>query len=318
MGTLSVGSMAHGFGLAQNAMPRSTASNFAFMSHFSLAGSRRAFASVCSMQHIKARGLEGSGEKYSYPGTEVKRSQVPDEYVRFDKPWSDYKPVEYTASSVLAGPVWADNDDASTISFNRVDGKVDRVSFTGEYKIDVGTGRPLNPVGRTGMTGRGLLGRWGPNHAADPVVTRFVGGKLQFIAIKRKDGGGWAIPGGMVEAGETVSLTLKREFGEEAMDLNGKSKAEADAIMQKIDDMFAHGVEIYKGYVDDPRNTDNAWMETVAMNFHLDDSIAETITLQAGDDAGAVSWMDIVPDLKLYASHKSIIEEAAKMHDVMI
>ena len=29
-----------------------------------------------------------------------------------------------------------------------------------------------NPIGRTGMTGRGLLGRWGPNHAADPIVTR--------------------------------------------------------------------------------------------------------------------------------------------------
>lgn len=31
-----------------------------------------------------------------------------------------------------------------------------------------------NPVGRTGMVGRGLLGRWGPNHAADPVVTRYI------------------------------------------------------------------------------------------------------------------------------------------------
>ena len=26
--------------------------------------------------------------------------------------------------------------------------------------------------------------------------------------------------------------------------------------------------QIYRGYVDDPRNTDNAWMETVAVNFH--------------------------------------------------
>ena len=31
-----------------------------------------------------------------------------------------------------------------------------------------------NPVGRTGMVGRGLLRRWGPNHAADPIVTRCV------------------------------------------------------------------------------------------------------------------------------------------------
>ena len=26
--------------------------------------------------------------------------------------------------------------------------------------------------------------------------------------------------------------------------------------------------QIYKGYVDDPRNTDNSWMETVVYNFH--------------------------------------------------
>lgn len=30
-----------------------------------------------------------------------------------------------------------------------------------------------NPCGRTGMRERGLLGRYGPNHAADPVVTRW-------------------------------------------------------------------------------------------------------------------------------------------------
>ena len=76
------------------------------------------------------------------------------------------------------------------------------------------------------MVGRGSLGRWGPNHAADPVVTRLVlavlarfcleeclfwhrwklsadGTKLmhrekpilEFVAIKRKDTGNWAIPG---------------------------------------------------------------------------------------------------------------------------
>ena len=28
--------------------------------------------------------------------------------------------------------------------------------------------------------------------------------------------------------------------------------------------------KIYRGYVDDPRNTDNAWMETIAYNFHDD------------------------------------------------
>lgn len=47
---------------------------------------------------------------------------------------------------------------------------ISRISFLGEY--DVVDGLPLNPKGRTGLGGRGLLGRWGPNHAGDPIVTR--------------------------------------------------------------------------------------------------------------------------------------------------
>lgn len=84
------------------------------------------------------------------------------------------------------------------------------------------------------MIGRGLLGRWGPNHAADPIVTRWKRDNagtivkssrndlniLQMLAIQRKDNGMWAIPGGMVDPGEKVSATLKREFIEEALNSN--------------------------------------------------------------------------------------------------
>ena len=49
--------------------------------------------------------------------------------------------------------------------------QVNRASHEGEYLVDVDN-RPLNIRGRTGIRGRGVLGKWGPNHAADPVVTR--------------------------------------------------------------------------------------------------------------------------------------------------
>lgn len=38
--------------------------------------------------------------------------------------------------------------------------------------------------------------------------------------------------------------------------------------------------QVYKGYVDDPRNTDNAWMETVAVNFHDESGIKNLITAE--------------------------------------
>ncbi len=45
-------------------------------------------------------------------------------------------------------------------------------------------------------------------------------------------------------------------------------------------------LKIYKGYVDDPRNTDNAWMETVAVNFHDEDgSSLSRFPLEAGSFA---------------------------------
>lgn len=63
----------------------------------------------------------------------------------------------------------------------------------------------------------------------------------------------------MIEPGETVSTTLKREFGEEALNTIEKDPTAREMIEKQLNELFAHGVEIYKGYVDDPRNTDNAW-----------------------------------------------------------
>ena len=66
---------------------------------------------------------------------------------------------------------------------------------------------------------------------------------------------------------------------------------------------------MFKGYVDDPRNTDNAWMETVACNFHDEDgTTVGRIPLTAGDDACAVQWLTIDKPIQLYASHSKFVE----------
>ena len=89
---------------------------------------------------------------------------------------------------------------------------------------------------------------------------------------------------------------------------------------------------MYAGYVDDPRNTDNAWMETVAYNFHDDTgqnlslftNLVELfcflsgkgvgrLKLKAGDDAGDVAWTEAKSDMNLYASHNSFIENTVKL-----
>ena len=61
----------------------------------------------------------------------------------------------------------------------------------------------------------------------------------------------------MVDPGEGISETVKREFQEEA----GRSSIDESVIRR----LFSNGVKLYESYADDPRNTDNAWMETIAM-----------------------------------------------------
>ena len=64
-----------------------------------------------------------------------------------------------------------------SIKFNAVDLHLncDRKSYHGTYEMvpfsmENATLVPRNPVGRTGVIGRGHLGRWGPNHAAGEFV----------------------------------------------------------------------------------------------------------------------------------------------------
>ncbi len=86
------------------------------------------------------------------------------------------------------------------IPFNTWDAKnhIRRQSLLGRYRLDPNTGAPLNPMGRTGLLGKGLLPRWGPNHSIVVVVSRWLRntktgnpvmrgnkGVLQVVALER-------------------------------------------------------------------------------------------------------------------------------------
>ena len=280
----------------------------------------------------KVTNIHTKARQSPYPESTVQRFKISDKDVMWDVGLAEYDPPSYTSPHVLAGPYWADVDLMSlsprpALPYNAYDeaNKVNRISHCGRYAVV--DGLPANPYGRTGIIGRGLLGRFGPNHAADPIATRWKRansgivldkGKrvLEFIAIQRKDNHQWAIPGGMVEPGEHVSETLRKEFSEEALAKLNMSAEQCQQISDRLKYLFRNGVEVYKGYVDDPRNTDNAWMETVACNFHDDSGeVFGEFELKAGDDAQAVRWQRVSGNIPLYASHVGILEKVAKMHD---
>lgn len=227
--------------------------------------------------HRKARLERGSG----YP----ERFPVPDDKVPWRVAFPEYAPPYYLDPAVLRNAgVWADPEPwtASMARYESLEGEVPRDR----------DGRPLNPRGRTGLAGRGKLGRHGANFSADPVVTRVRDGRLEALLICRGDCREWALPGGMVDAGESFRRAAARELHEEAG--------------VKLDFGTAH--EVFAGYVDDPRNTDHAWMEACAFHLHIEGDLVP----QGGDDADDAAWRALTLDQvqHLYASHWETVARA--------
>lgn len=100
-----------------------------------------------------------------------------------------------------------------------------------------------------------------------------------------------ALPGGFIEPGEQVSLAVRREFGEEALATLELPEAERRRVEKALDKLFKEGQSVYRGYVEDDRNTDNAWIESDVLLYHDDqgDALGD-FALRAGDDAKAVQW----------------------------
>lgn len=229
----------------------------------------------------------------SYPP----RFPVPDDKVAWETAFAGYDPPYHVDLVVLENDRstnprgWADpeNLDHVTRAFYSLEGVV---------RFDE-LGRPLNPLGRTGICGRGLLGKWGANFAADPLITREAqaGGPLEVLVIERADSGLWAFPGGMVDAGESATDAMTRELFEETgvrIDMSGASI-------------------VYRGYVDGRRNTDNAWLETIAGHVHLGEAGRDAIP-NAGDDARSARWEPVTPELiaRMHKTHGRILADAVK------
>ena len=70
---------------------------------------------------------------------------------------------------------------------------------------------------------------------------------------------------------------------------------------------------VYRGYVDEPRNTDHAWLETSVFHMHCPPEIAKRLKLEAGDDAMGAMWFDIgLENPDIYPPHQAWIGEVAK------
>ena len=76
---------------------------------------------------------------------------------------------------------------------------------------------------------------------------------------------------------------------EEEERIEAELQEQADALIEKeVKRVMSpeHGIELTREYVDDPRNTDNAWMESSVFLFKVDDAFTAAINKgKAADDA---------------------------------
>lgn len=94
-----------------------------------------------------------------YPFSRFQRFTLEAPDIPWTKQLSNYTPPDYTSDGIHGKP-WADDQDVQNLnaSWNAEDGLLSRRSYNGNYFFD-SEGRPLNIIGRTGIRGRGVLGR---------------------------------------------------------------------------------------------------------------------------------------------------------------
>lgn len=245
----------------------------------------------------------GEAHRFETAAGYPERAQIPSDMQPWEISFPGYAPRFYDATRVLAqDPTCNPSGQAhpaqvSAEQFKELYRTGEISSWLGEYKLDSETGRPLNPVGRTGIAGRGALYKWGPNKAADAIVTRIgpQSGKLELLLILRGSGE-WALPGGFLDVGESSREAAARELREETKLALDFSKARCT----------------FSGLLIDPRMTDNAWIESEAYHLHLEVASQE---VYGADDAEDARWHVVTPDLvsQLYASHPEMVRLALKM-----
>ncbi|MFF4227417.1 NUDIX domain-containing protein [Streptomyces abikoensis] len=227
---------------------------------------------------------------------------VPDGLRCWSVSWPEYTPTDITPPelrpSALAhhAPGWA---EAAPTPADVHDWHQRQATALVPFELD-DRGWPLHPLGRTGRTGRNLR-KWGENAAADPIVVAGTGEQRWVLLITRSDIGVEAIPGGMVDPGETAPAALVRELREET----------------GVDLADHRPTILGRDLVADWRQSDHAWVVSTSALYHL----PAQVTAIADDDAADATWWPFgsldqldtavtASGRTLYAAHRPLLERA--------
>ena len=224
---------------------------------------------------------------------------VPSPKMLWEKEWADYDPPAYTSPYILF--LGATDRGRGVDATNTAPGWIHQHPyadsscplapslFNASGRPDFGPdGIPRHPIGRTGMLGRGNLGRWGANPQEHYIITRWrndalhtrmtrYGAPLLEVLLCKKESGEWGLPGGFLnldDEHESEYSVLMTTFGIHEDQLVGSEYLKE---LNMFLNSPAHPLKSPRTHDDagrplfDPRDTDNAWVEHYHRHIHLRD-----------------------------------------------
>ncbi|KRZ87334.1 ADP-ribose pyrophosphatase, mitochondrial [Trichinella sp. T8] len=189
----------------------------------------------------------------------VKESKVTENHGIFCESYRSfvaYKPPDFSASY----PKEKSFDDFDP---SHKDGSIDRRPMDNK-KYAVKDGRPLNPGGFTGLQGRGVHPRWGPNFMAIFVITRREGDKLEVLSTSSSLKP-VSFPNFYVDNYDLTTLSSQLE--KIILHSNSQNSHSEEEIKKIVKEAMHHSTLLKQGFTPDASNTDNSWLETVIVQI---------------------------------------------------
>jgi hypothetical protein len=163
---------------------------------------------------------------------------------------------------------------------------------------------------------------------------------LEFVAVKDTTTGLTRIPGDKILGDESQYSVVCRTFmemvfeetdvekgtnflEEDMMSFFGSFAVAKDELLREklktmpmsdaLNDFGLISTMVYKGYIDDPRNTDNAWIEAEIWNFHYDkDDYFDKRIINPGN-----KWREVCSNVRINTSEiiGDVLKEISEIHN---
>ncbi|XP_030642340.1 transient receptor potential cation channel subfamily M member 2-like [Chanos chanos] len=155
-----------------------------------------------------------------------------------------------------------------------------------------------NPNGRTGMRGKGVLNNLGPNRGVDLILTRWRNSDpsaLEFLAVWDEPAHQWPSPASDGSIPEMLLSLLGTELYQKI-----KAEVEDPAQRKRVDEV----------YIDDVRNTDNAWLEKSIINIHV------TSWQSGGQETESLQWKEVKKSTAVCEYQREALRRVAQDHNI--